>query len=232
MSTLLFIDAENIHLSESELLYLMIIYKITKIFIYFDMDKNNLIQHYCDWTFKYECFFINVPAIGGKNSADLQISIDILESVYLYKNVKTILLASNDRDFLPICSKIHHYHKTFIIIAQKRVYEAIQRLVNECIYLQSIPSDVKIVLLCFLYTRQPTLTISAIKRFVKKINKKKEMEHFGNLEDTVRNCASLFELQDNVVRIRYEFDSVEVGQGPSLVTAPILGTFKNSSTEE
>lgn len=206
MTNFLFIDAENMYLSESELLYLNIIYKIDKIFIYFDMEKNNLFQHYSDWTFKYECYFVNVPSYGGKNSVDLQISIDILEHIFLDKNLKSIIIASNDRDFLPICKKIIGYKKKMIIVGSKFLCKDIIDLVDSFVLVDHIPMDLKIILLCFLYMRKNNLSISQIKKLIKKMNKKKNIQEFSKLDQTILKWHTVFDItENNDVILKYNF---------------------------
>ena len=53
MSSYLIIDAENIRICEEDLIYLIIKYKVDKIIIYFDMEKNNISHSYSDWSFKF-----------------------------------------------------------------------------------------------------------------------------------------------------------------------------------
>lgn len=205
MSSCLFIDAENIRITEEDLLYILMECPIHIIFIYFDMEKNNLSQHYIDWIYKYNCFLINVPSIGGKNSVDLQMSIDITEWAIKEREMKNIIIASNDRDFYPLCATLKKYKKNITIIAYQKISEFITPLIDSSILLFDIPSDIKIIIHCFLLERKSVLSFTYIKKLLKKINKKKKMQDFKNLMVTLGQFENIFTINDHDIKLSYSW---------------------------
>lgn len=205
MSVCLFIDAENMRLYENELLYLKILYNIDEIFIYCDLERNNIFQHYFDWIKKYKCFFINVSSIGGKNSVDLQISLDIFEKIFKNKKLHTILLASNDKDFYPICNKLLNYKKNIILIVQKHLCKQIQSIVTGFVYLDDISIDLKTILLCFLYIRKNKIQLLNLKKLLKKINKKKIID-YPNLASNLCLWNKIFDVNLDEINLKYNFE--------------------------
>jgi hypothetical protein len=204
MSSYLIIDAENIRIHEEELIYLIIRYQIDVIFVYFDMEKNNIAQHYADWLFKYPCFLVHVPSIGGKNSVDLQISIDVTEWCVRKKEITTIVLASNDRDFFPLCQKMQSLHRRLCLVAQDKINDTLLEVVQcyEC--LSKIPIDLTILIHCFLLEHKMTLTIPQIKRMLKKINKKKKMLDYPQLcTHLTTDWKDIFDVDGIHVTLRY-----------------------------
>lgn len=203
-SCYLIIDAENIRIHEEELIYLIIRYHIDTIFVYFDMEKNNIAQHYSDWLFKYPCFLVHVPSIGGKNSVDLQISIDITEWCVRKKEITTIVLASNDRDFFPLCQKLHSLRRRLCLVAQDKINDALLAVIQCHEYLSQIPIDLTILIHCFILEQKNKLTIPQIKRMLKKINKKKKMLDYPQLlMHLTDDWNDIFKVEDINVTLRY-----------------------------
>ena len=204
MSSYLIIDAENIRICEEDLIYLIIKYGIDKIIIYFDMEKNNISSHYVDWSFKYNCYLVHVESIGGKNSVDLQISIDLTELCIRNKEIKTILLASNDRDFFPLCKKVKMLQKKVVIIAFQRVNEMMASIIDDFELIGTHSLDLQIILHCFLLENKTMLSIHFIKKLLKKINKKKRMQDYPNLfENFSLKWNNIFNVVDNNIILKY-----------------------------
>jgi hypothetical protein len=203
MSSILVIDAENIHLKEEELVYIKFFYNIEKIYIYFDMEKNNISQHYIDWIYKYNTFLLNVPSIGGKNSVDLQITIDITEQSILNKNLKNVILASNDRDFFPLCLLLKKYNKKIIIVAYNEICKNILNHIDYKIILNDISIDLKIVLFCFILCNQNNLSIQNLKKIIKKLNKKKKMKNYNQLLENIILWNDIFLVIDNIIFLKH-----------------------------
>lgn len=193
MSSFLIIDAENLKISEEELLILLSYFpKIEKILIYCDMEKNNILQHYQDWCLKYPCFMIHVPTLGGKNSVDLQISLDMMEyCLAKKKEILHFIMASHDRDFFPLFAKLKFYGKSVSLVVHKEPAFYPLDLVQECLVLKDIPLLVKNVMKCFLLERDRTLSISKIKKNLKKLNLKKNVRvhDFQNLSISLQELA-------------------------------------------
>lgn len=196
MSSLLVIDAENIRLSEEELIYLSVHHSIDKIIIYSDMSKNNICKNYADWTFKYNhCYMVHVPSIGGKNSVDLQIAVDVIEIAICDRSIKEFLIASNDRDFLPLCKKLVVFQKKVSMIVYESINPVLETFVYKTIFLKHIDSDIKILIKCFILERSFILPTYSIKKIIKKLNLKKKISFYNDIEAYIRsNCNSFFSM--------------------------------------
>jgi len=226
MSSYLVIDAENIRIHEEELIYLIIRYQIDVIFVYFDMEKNNIAQHYTDWLFKYPCSLVHVASIGGKNSVDLQISIDVTEWCVRKKEITTVVLASNDRDFFPLCQKLHSLHRRLCLVAHDKINDTLLSVVqcHEC--LSKIPIDLTILIHCFLLEHKKTLNIPHIKRMLKKINKKKKMLEYSQLYTHIcTDWKDIFEVDGIQITLRYSID-----HDHEKINTPDTNTNTNSNT--
>jgi hypothetical protein len=203
MSSYLIIDAENIKVCEEDLIFLKIKYGIDEIIIYFDMEKNNISTHYNDWIFKYSCHMIHVESIGGKNSVDLQISIDLTEWCIKNKNIKTIILASNDRDFYPLCHKLKTLQKKMVIVAFQKINETLATIIDSFELIGNIPIDLQIILHCFLIENKTILTLSYLKKLLKKINKKKKMDDYNHLIDNISSkWNNIFDIEENNIILK------------------------------
>lgn len=204
MSSYLIIDAENIRICEEDLIYLIIKYKVDKIIIYFDMEKNNISHNYSDWSFKYNCYLVHVPSIGGKNSVDLQISIDLTEWCITQKEIKNIILASNDRDFLPLCIKLKSWDKRIIIVAFQKINDTLRNVIDDFELIGNSSVDLNIILHCFLLENKNLISIVELKKLLKKINKKKKMQDYGNfIENLKSKWNNIFEVCDNNIILNF-----------------------------
>lgn len=198
MSSYLIIDAENIRICEEDLIYFIIKYKVDKIIIYFDMEKNNISHSYSDWSFKYNCYLVHVPSIGGKNSVDLQISIDLTEWCITRKEIQSIVLASNDRDFLPLCIKLKNWNKRIIIVAFQKINDTLQHVIDDFELIGNSSVDLNIILHCFLLENKNLISIVDLKKLLKKINKKKKMQDYANFIDNLKSkWNNIFQVSDN-----------------------------------
>ena len=95
---------------------------------------------YTNWTksvahtWKDECITHGLTTIqqfdhlSGKNSSDMAISVDVIESLFT-KQIDVFCLATSDSDFTPICIKLQEYGKTVIGIGNKN---ASKSLINAC----------------------------------------------------------------------------------------------------
>lgn len=199
--SILYIDAENIRIREYHLIYIMILYNISKIFVYSDMNKNNLCQHYIDWCFKYNCFLIHVPSIKGKNSVDMQMTIDITEYC-LNNNNNNILIASNDRDFTPLCLFLKSKNNHVILIAYDKLDDTIIDIVDDYHLINIIPIDLYFIIQCFIIKFTNQMTISQIKKLLKKFNKKKKMKYYTQILFMIQNhYNNIFKLENKTTVI-------------------------------
>ncbi|NDE13761.1 NYN domain-containing protein [bacterium] len=200
MSRVLFIDAENIRLSDTDRDILCSLYPVDRILIYGNLEKNNILKHYQHWVMDLEdCWMIHVPSINGKNSVDLQISVDMME-MYFSHGMTDAVLVSHDRDFLPVCSKLRGYGLDVVIVCQRQQNTVFDAFTTVC--LNDIDPDLRIVIYCFLFERTASMELVYLNRLLKKINKRKKMRDLTalrtNLETAWRNYFTL--VGDKIVR--------------------------------
>jgi hypothetical protein len=207
VDNLLVIDAENIKLTEMDLVYIGCIYPIDEILIYFDMSKNNISSSYIDWSFKYtNCNLIDVPSINGKNSVDLQITIDVFEKITINKKIKNILIASNDRDFYPLCKKCKDRNIDITMIVYSKIHSMLYEFIKDVIILHHISTDERILLKCFIMERSQSMTLSGIKKMIKKLNSKKILSNYQDLHNIILNtCQSTIFYQNGNYILKYKF---------------------------
>lgn len=84
-------------------------------YIYGDFSK----QEMCGWkhaSTKYGIQQILVPSLSGKNSTDIKICIDIIDSVHRRPFIDTYIIATSDSDFIHIAYKLKDYGKEVYFI--------------------------------------------------------------------------------------------------------------------
>jgi hypothetical protein len=201
MPSILFIDAENIRLSDTDREILCARYPIDKILIYGNLEKNNILKHYQHWAMNLgNCFMIHVPSVNGKNSVDLQISVDMME-MYFCGDLSGAVLVSHDRDFLPVCRKLHGYGLGVVLVCQRLNNGVFDTFTTVC--LDDIDPDLRIVIYCFLFEGKASLDLVYLNRLLKKLNKRKKMRDFAGIRANVESAWSdHFRLAgDTVVRV-------------------------------
>lgn len=201
MLSVLFIDAENIRLSDTDRDILSTRHPVDRILIYGNLEKNNILKHYQHWVMDLEdCSMIHVPSVNGKNSVDLQISVDMME-MYFSGGMTNAVLVSNDRDFLPVCRKLRGYGVDVVLVCQRRNNASFDSFTTVC--LDDFDPDLRIVIYCFLFEGAATMELVYLNRLLKKLNKRKKMRDFGGLRANLESAwpGHVRLVGDTVVRV-------------------------------
>lgn len=61
--------------------------------------------------------FGRMNSAGSKNSADVQMATDAVEAIWTLPHVRTFVIVSGDRDFLPVLKTLRRYGKTVVGVA-------------------------------------------------------------------------------------------------------------------
>ncbi len=107
------------------------------------LEKGRIVvkRAYCDWT-RYRDYhqqfhekaieLIDVPKkhIGGKNSADIRMVVDVLDLSHIKSHIDTFALVTGDSDFSPLVSKLKENNKEVIGCAIKAVTSEL--LIENC----------------------------------------------------------------------------------------------------
>jgi uncharacterized LabA/DUF88 family protein len=116
--TALYIDADNISqnviesiISESKKLG-----RVSSRYMYGDFTK----QEMCGWRHvasKHGIQQILTPSLSGKNSTDIKICIDIIDSVHKRSFIGAYIIATSDSDFIHIAFKLKEYGKKVYLLS-------------------------------------------------------------------------------------------------------------------
>lgn len=215
MPSVLFIDAENIRLSDIDRDILCTLHPVDRILIYGNLEKNNILKHYQHWVMDLEdCSLVHVPSVNGKNSVDLQISVDMME-MYFSGGMTGAVLVSHDRDFLPVCRKLYGYGLGVVLVCQRSHNASFDAFTTVC--LDDIDPDLRIVIYCFLFERTASMELVYLNRLLKKLNKKKKMRDFAGLRANLENAwpDHVRLVGDRIVRV-----SKNDHAGPGTSTGP------------
>jgi uncharacterized protein (TIGR00288 family) len=142
----LYIDFENIHSEEFDIEVLVEKLK----------ERGRLIikRAYADWgrfaKIKQTMLFssvelIEMPASGhrGKNSSDIKMTIDALETAFNRPYIDTFVVVSGDSDFTPLISKLRELDRYVIVVCSKEnTSKLLKGYCDELIYLSSVGSKV------------------------------------------------------------------------------------------
>jgi uncharacterized protein (TIGR00288 family) len=105
---------------------------------------------YADWGrfagFKHQMLensveLIELPShsMRGKNSADIKLVVDALETAFTKDYIDTIVVVSGDSDYTPLISKLREHNKYVIVIGHKRtVSKLLIGFCDELIYYASL----------------------------------------------------------------------------------------------
>jgi uncharacterized protein (TIGR00288 family) len=138
----LFIDFENIHSEEFDVEVLVEKLK----------ERGRLIikKAYGDWgrfiRVKQTMLFnsvelVELPQVGyrGKNSSDIKLTIDALETAFNRPYIDTYVVVSGDSDFTPLISKLRELDKYVIVVSSKEnTSKLLKGFCDELIYLSSV----------------------------------------------------------------------------------------------
>jgi len=91
--------------------------------------------------FKLGIEIIPIPSFKGKNMADGKIMVDIINAVGCYPNIDLWVIASNDKDFLPVIEELRRRGQHVLLIYNDTtgiLLEACERLGVGAVMYQSI----------------------------------------------------------------------------------------------
>lgn len=182
MSTVLFVDAENIKLEEEDFMFLKHRFSISEAFLYTSPAQTPTYKKY------NQALNIQIKEVmtsTGKNSVDIQIAVDILETLFSGA-VERFLVASHDRDFLPVFQKLRLFNKRVIAITSKGLSVKLQPHVDDVFQLSSIDNRFRIIAKA-LYMRhnRGRLSLTELKKNIKTMNRRKELG-----EDVFKDLAA------------------------------------------
>ncbi len=140
-----FIDYENVEKSKVDI----------KIVINELKEKGRLLikKAYADWGryrgAKQEMLentidTVELPSYKGrqKNSSDIKLTVDSLETALTIPYIDTIVIISSDSDYIPLISKLRELNKYVIVIGQKKnMSSLLKEYCDELIYLKSDRDD-------------------------------------------------------------------------------------------
>ena len=87
---------------------------------------------------------LDTVAGGGKNGADIALSIDALELVFTHEHIDAYCILSGDSDFLPLVQKLKKYNKrVYIIAGTSFASENLRRNCHEFVSYEELSGDVQ-----------------------------------------------------------------------------------------
>ena len=143
-----FIDYENIHRIDVDIKQVLNTLK----------EKGRLLikRAYADWgrfpgakqsMLKNTVDTIELPSYRGrqKNSSDIKLTVDALETALRIPYIDTIVIISSDSDYIPLLSKLRELNKyTVVMGAKKNMSNLVKEYCDNLIYLQSEKEEIEV----------------------------------------------------------------------------------------
>jgi hypothetical protein len=129
-----------------------------------------------------------------KNSIDIQMAIDLIE-MSITTDEERFVIASHDRDFIPVFSRLREYGKHVSVIGNDEVSTRVVSCVDEVFFTSTIHDHLKICLRAFLIKdKKNRLSLTEFKKNIKKINGRKCLGTpiFKTIGDYVETAFPLF----------------------------------------
>lgn len=187
MSCALYVDGENIKLDEGDFMFLQQRFHIDVVYVYTNPKMTFL-------TLFTPIKIIEVTASPGKNSVDIQIAVDVIESLYT-SEISHYIIASHDRDFIPLYKKIQGAGRKITVVGHENISETIKENVDDiCCMSKEIDTKLKVLLKAFLIqkTKRSYLSLTELKKNIKKMNARKQLTEpvFKNLVGYIESTFS------------------------------------------
>lgn len=108
--------------------------KIRQFHVYADFQQNQLDLNYIQQRHaKIEHVYGNgLTENNRKNASDIQLSIDVMETLWKNKNIDTYVLVTSDCDFLPIEDKLLKHGKTVHLYYMRNHISKYQNITTHC----------------------------------------------------------------------------------------------------
>jgi len=189
--TVLFVDAENINLMEEDLFYIVYRFGLSDVRVYTTPD---VAHKYATFHTCLHLSVVEVRTERGKNSIDIQMAIDIIE-MSIATDEERFVIASHDRDFIPVFSRLREYGKHVSVIGNDEVSARVVSCVDEVFLTSAIHDHLKVFLKAFLVKdKKNRLSLTEFKKNIKKIKGRKCLGAaiFKTIGDYVETAFPLF----------------------------------------
>jgi len=202
MSTVVFVDAENIRLNAEDLLFLWFTYKVDVFRIY---TTSSLANHYQNLCLPVHCRLMIMDVSRSsralKNSIDIHLSIDVIQSVFS-ESLDRYIIASHDRDFLPLYHTLKSHGKRVVALGLYSLPDSVCKTVDEVILLSKNDVILISLLRAFLLRRRSYLSLSELKKNLKRLHARREIGSvFRDLIGTIRlSYPHVFDIDHHPLR--------------------------------
>lgn len=190
MASVLYVDAENIKLYEEDFMFLRNKYDIQQIFIYTNHEQASSCSPTYHPTLPITTCWVSTQS--KKNSLDICMSIDIIESVF-HHSYAHYLVASHDRDYLSLYKKLETYQKKVTVIGYQPLSPQLHMIHTEI--LGQMDPVLRVLLKAFLVQhRRDYLSVTELRKNIKKLNLRKLMptDDFKNIVSYIENQWSQY----------------------------------------
>lgn len=108
--------------------------RIVKIVSYCNYDNNDLYESYHQSKLQEYGVETIHTSNRGKNYADMQLAIDVLNQMYLNSNIDEFIIISNDKDMTPLINTIKANKRKVALITANECYDSLLNYIPDKLY--------------------------------------------------------------------------------------------------